>query len=130
MANHTIAEIVNDYQGFRVENMPYGGVKDSGVGREGSRYAIKKMTELKLMVLNLRSQTNMRMLIPTVFLFFMFVSSIYAVSFYREGEFGHYEKSSTLEIVLFILIALIFFLTIIGAVFSFFIIVFRDKKNE
>ena len=89
MANHTIAEIVNDYQGFRVENMPYGGVKDSGVGREGSRYAIEEMTELKLMVLNLRSQTNMRALIPTVFLFFILVSSIYAVSFYREGEFGH-----------------------------------------
>ena len=71
----------------------------------------------------------MRVLITTVFLFFMFVSGIYAVSFYRDG-FGHYEKSSTLAIVLFILIALIVFLTVIGAVFSFFINAFRDKKNE
>ncbi len=45
--------IVNDYPSFRVENMPYGGVKDSGVGKEGIRYAIEEMTELKLMVLNL-----------------------------------------------------------------------------
>jgi acyl-CoA reductase-like NAD-dependent aldehyde dehydrogenase len=46
--------IVNDYPSFRVENMPYGGVKDSGVGREGVRYAIEEMTELKLMVVNLK----------------------------------------------------------------------------
>ena len=45
--------VVNDYPSFRVENMPYGGVKDSGVGREGVRYAIEDMTELKLMVVNL-----------------------------------------------------------------------------
>jgi acyl-CoA reductase-like NAD-dependent aldehyde dehydrogenase len=34
--------------------MPYGGVKDSGRGREGIKYAIEDMTELKLLVLNLR----------------------------------------------------------------------------
>jgi glyceraldehyde-3-phosphate dehydrogenase (NADP+) len=34
--------------------MPYGGVKQSGYGREGLRYAIEEMTELKLMVINLR----------------------------------------------------------------------------
>ena len=45
--------IVNDNPSFRVENMPYGGVKDSGVGREGLRYAMEEMTELKLMVVNL-----------------------------------------------------------------------------
>ena len=45
--------VVNDYPSFRVENMPYGGVKDSGVGKEGVRYAIEEMTELKLMVVNL-----------------------------------------------------------------------------
>jgi acyl-CoA reductase-like NAD-dependent aldehyde dehydrogenase len=45
--------VVNDYPSFRVENMPYGGVKDSGVGREGLRYAMEEMTELKLMVVNL-----------------------------------------------------------------------------
>ena len=45
--------VVNDYPSFRSENMPYGGVKDSGVGKEGVRYAIEEMTELKLMVVNL-----------------------------------------------------------------------------
>jgi NAD-dependent aldehyde dehydrogenases len=45
--------IVNDYPTFRVENMPYGGVKESGIGREGVRYAIEEMTELKLMIVSL-----------------------------------------------------------------------------
>jgi acyl-CoA reductase-like NAD-dependent aldehyde dehydrogenase len=44
---------VNDVSTFRVDQMPYGGVKGSGVGREGPRYAIEEMTEMKLMVLNL-----------------------------------------------------------------------------
>ena len=35
------------------DNMPYGGVKDSGIGREGVRYAMEEMTEPKLLVLNL-----------------------------------------------------------------------------
>lgn len=47
--------IVNDFPSFRVENMPYGGIKDSGVGREGLRYAIEEMTELKLLVVNLNN---------------------------------------------------------------------------
>jgi acyl-CoA reductase-like NAD-dependent aldehyde dehydrogenase len=34
--------------------MPYGGVKDSGLGREGLRYAIEEMTELKLLTFNTR----------------------------------------------------------------------------
>jgi len=38
---------------FRADNMPYGGVKDSGIGREGVRYAMEEMTEPKLLVLNL-----------------------------------------------------------------------------
>lgn len=42
--------IVNEYPTFRVDNMPYGGVKDSGFGREGIKYAIEEMTEPKLMV--------------------------------------------------------------------------------
>lgn len=46
--------IVNDVPTFRVDHMPYGGVKLSGFGREGVRYAIQEMTELKLMVLNRR----------------------------------------------------------------------------
>jgi acyl-CoA reductase-like NAD-dependent aldehyde dehydrogenase len=44
---------VNDVSTFRVDHMPYGGVKGSGVGREGPRYVIAEMSEVKLMVLNL-----------------------------------------------------------------------------
>lgn len=44
---------INDVSTFRVDQMPYGGVKGSGVGREGPRFAIEEMTEMKLMVLNL-----------------------------------------------------------------------------
>ncbi|HKQ70854.1 MAG TPA: aldehyde dehydrogenase family protein, partial [Polyangiaceae bacterium] len=44
------ALIVNDSPSFRVDSMPYGGVKDSGLGREGVRYAIEEMTERKLLV--------------------------------------------------------------------------------
>jgi acyl-CoA reductase-like NAD-dependent aldehyde dehydrogenase len=43
---------VNDVPGFRVDHAPYGGVKASGQGREGVRYAIEEMTELKLLVFN------------------------------------------------------------------------------
>jgi acyl-CoA reductase-like NAD-dependent aldehyde dehydrogenase len=46
--------IVNDVSTFRIDHMPYGGVKDSGLGREGLRYAIEEMTEPKLLVMNLR----------------------------------------------------------------------------
>jgi acyl-CoA reductase-like NAD-dependent aldehyde dehydrogenase len=41
---------VNDNPTFRIDNMPYGGIKDSGFGREGLRYAIEAMTEPKLLV--------------------------------------------------------------------------------
>lgn len=44
---------VNDVSTFRVDQMPYGGVKGSGIGREGPRYAIEEMTEMKLVVINL-----------------------------------------------------------------------------
>ena len=44
---------VNEVSTFRVDHMPYGGIKASGYGREGVRYAIEDMTELRLMVLNL-----------------------------------------------------------------------------
>jgi glyceraldehyde-3-phosphate dehydrogenase (NADP+) len=45
--------IVNDYPTFRADNYPYGGVKESGTGREGVRYAMEAMTELRTLVLNL-----------------------------------------------------------------------------
>ena len=44
--------IVNDSSTFRVDHMPYGGVKQSGFGREGVRYAIEEMTEMKLVAYN------------------------------------------------------------------------------
>lgn len=44
--------MVNDVSTFRVDHMPYGGVKDSGQGREGLRYAIEEMTEMKLLTFN------------------------------------------------------------------------------
>jgi glyceraldehyde-3-phosphate dehydrogenase (NADP+) len=44
--------IVNDVPTFRVDNMPYGGVKESGFGREGIRYAMEEMSEIRLVVLN------------------------------------------------------------------------------
>ncbi|MGO8671412.1 MAG: aldehyde dehydrogenase family protein [Capsulimonadaceae bacterium] len=45
------AVIVNDGPSFRVDHMPYGGVKDSGIGREGVRYAMEEMSELRLLVI-------------------------------------------------------------------------------
>ncbi|HMC88372.1 MAG TPA: aldehyde dehydrogenase family protein, partial [Gemmataceae bacterium] len=45
--------LINEIPTFRADHMPYGGVKDSGIGREGLRYAIEEMTEIKLLVLNL-----------------------------------------------------------------------------
>ncbi len=44
--------VIGDVPSFRVDSMPYGGVKDSGFGREGIRYAMEEMTEPRLLVLN------------------------------------------------------------------------------
>ena len=46
--------MAGDIPSFRIDHMPYGGTKDSGLGREGLRYAIEEMTEPKLLVMNLR----------------------------------------------------------------------------
>jgi acyl-CoA reductase-like NAD-dependent aldehyde dehydrogenase len=43
---------VNEVPTFRIDHMPYGGVKDSGMGREGVRYAIEEMTERRLLVVS------------------------------------------------------------------------------
>jgi acyl-CoA reductase-like NAD-dependent aldehyde dehydrogenase len=40
--------IVNDVPTFRADHMPYGGVKKSGIGREGPQFVVEEMTELKL----------------------------------------------------------------------------------
>jgi acyl-CoA reductase-like NAD-dependent aldehyde dehydrogenase len=44
--------MINDAPAFRVDNMPYGGVKLSGAGREGVRYAMEEMTEPRLIVID------------------------------------------------------------------------------
>jgi acyl-CoA reductase-like NAD-dependent aldehyde dehydrogenase len=44
--------MINDIPTYRVDQMPYGGVKESGTGKEGLKYAIHEMTETKLVVWN------------------------------------------------------------------------------
>ncbi len=48
--------IINDTSSYRVDLMPYGGVKESGLGREGPRYAVEEMTDPVLVVWNLSEQ--------------------------------------------------------------------------
>jgi acyl-CoA reductase-like NAD-dependent aldehyde dehydrogenase len=50
---HAGGVIINDASTFRADLMPYGGVKNSGIGREGPRFAIEQMTELKMVVIHL-----------------------------------------------------------------------------
>jgi glyceraldehyde-3-phosphate dehydrogenase (NADP+) len=44
------AVLVNEIPTFRADHMPYGGIKDSGLGREGVRYVIHELTEPKLLI--------------------------------------------------------------------------------
>jgi acyl-CoA reductase-like NAD-dependent aldehyde dehydrogenase len=46
--------LIGEVPSFRVDNMPYGGVKDSGLGREGVKFAIEDMTEIRLLVVKAR----------------------------------------------------------------------------
>jgi acyl-CoA reductase-like NAD-dependent aldehyde dehydrogenase len=48
--------VIGDVPSWRVDHMPYGGVKDSGLGREGIRWAIEDMTETRLMVIRTPSR--------------------------------------------------------------------------
>jgi glyceraldehyde-3-phosphate dehydrogenase (NADP+) len=52
------AVLVNEIPTFRAEHMPYGGVKDSGLGREGLRISIEEMTEPRFLVLNIRPPSS------------------------------------------------------------------------
>jgi acyl-CoA reductase-like NAD-dependent aldehyde dehydrogenase len=45
--------VINGTSNFRLDHWPYGGVKNSGIGREGPRYAIEEMTEMKMIVLHI-----------------------------------------------------------------------------
>jgi acyl-CoA reductase-like NAD-dependent aldehyde dehydrogenase len=49
---HVGGVMINDVPTYRVDQMPYGGVKESGTGREGIKYAVEEMTEMKLIVWN------------------------------------------------------------------------------
>lgn len=48
--------VINDVPSYRVDNMPYGGVKDSGLGREGVRFAMEDMTEIRNLVIRRREE--------------------------------------------------------------------------
>ena len=47
--------VINDVPSYRVDNMPYGGVKDSGLGREGIRFAMEDMSEIRNLIIRRRN---------------------------------------------------------------------------
>ena len=47
--------MINEGSHFRIDQMPFGGVKDSGLGREGVRYAIEEFTHQRLIAIRLKS---------------------------------------------------------------------------
>jgi acyl-CoA reductase-like NAD-dependent aldehyde dehydrogenase len=46
--------VVGDVPTYRADHMPYGGTKQSGIGREGIKYAIEEMSELKTLIMKVR----------------------------------------------------------------------------
>ena len=52
--------MVNDSTDYRIDAMPFGGVKGSGLGREGIRFALEEMTEPKLVCFNLLGKKKIR----------------------------------------------------------------------
>jgi acyl-CoA reductase-like NAD-dependent aldehyde dehydrogenase len=47
--------VIGDVPSWRVDNMPYGGVRESGLGREGIRFAMDDMTEIRMLVIRAKS---------------------------------------------------------------------------
>ena len=52
--------VINDVPSYRVDNMPYGGVKDSGLGREGVRFAMEDMSEIRNLVIRRATASHVR----------------------------------------------------------------------
>jgi len=55
----SIGVVIGDVPSWRVDNMPYGGVKDSGLGREGVRFAVEDITEIRNLVVRTPDNTKL-----------------------------------------------------------------------